>query len=248
MKKIILILSVITLSYNLSACSPIIIVGAAAGASATIATDRRTAGKIVEDQAIEIQASDFIYSHEVFGKKVHVDVTSINNIVLLTGETPKAEYRQTIYDKVMSMRPVKKVINKIQIRKVLSAKERSNDLWITSKIKTRILARKGLLSRTKVITADSQVYLMGLVNDQEAKEVLAIINDLSGYKSVIPLYEAYKGSLPKKLSAGEYKSPERIEAEQKKVEETREKTLKEEDEITMKPYVIQPPIALENDK
>ncbi|MDH3327009.1 MAG: BON domain-containing protein [Gammaproteobacteria bacterium] len=247
MKKIAIVLSAITLCYNLIACSPIILIGATAGAGASIVTDRRSTGKMVEDQAIEMQASDFIYASETFGKKVHVSVTSINAIVLLTGETPKEEYKQAIYDKVMRMRPVKEVINKIEVREVLSMDDRSNDAWITSKVKTRILAKKGLLSRTKVITSNNHVYLMGIVNDKEANEIIGIIKQMDGIGNVTPLYEAYKGKLSRSLAADEHKSRTNnlTTTQASKLEE--EKLIKEDD-ITMKSYVIQPAIILTNDE
>jgi len=245
-KKITLLLSILTLTYNLSGCSPLLVVGAAAGASATIATDRRSTGKMLEDQAIELQATDFIYSNKTFGKKVRVSVTSVNNIVLLTGEVPKAEYRDTIYEKIVRMRAVRDVINKIQVRSKLSAEDRSNDLWITSKIKTRILAKKGLLSRTKVITSDEKVYLMGMVTTQEAEEIIAIIKEM-GINNIIPLYEPYNDNLSKALTA-QSQSSSNPTVSKKALEKTLEEKLREEDNITIKPYVITPPITLNNDE
>ncbi|MDH5258285.1 MAG: BON domain-containing protein [Gammaproteobacteria bacterium] len=248
MKKIFITLGVITFCYNLSACSPILVVGATAGAGATIATDRRSAGKIVEDQAIEMQASDYIYSHEVFGKKVHVAVTSVNGVVLLTGEVPEEEYKHIIYDKINRMRPVREVINKIQVREKLSLDDRSNDVWVTSKIKTRILAKKGLLSRTKVVTSNNNVYLMGMVNKEEANEIITIVKEIDGIENVIPLYEAYKDELPQSLTASAHKSGNDSAVTEKGKEKIIEKELEEEDAITMQPYVIQPPITLSNDE
>lgn len=247
MKKTAIILSAITLCYNLSACSPLIIIGATAGAGATIATDRRSAGKIVEDQSIEMQASDTIYGNEIFGKKVNVAVTSVNGVVLLTGEVPKEEYRQAIYDKVMRMRPVKDVINKIQVRELLSMEDRSNDAWITSRVKTRILAKKGLLSRTKVVTSNSHVYLMGIVNNEEASDVMSIVNNMDGIENVTPLYEAYNGDLTQSLTAGAHKSEDSA-PRTVQTSKTIEEKLKAEDDITMQPYVIQPAIKLTNDE
>ncbi len=243
-KRASIIICAIAFAYNLSACTPLIVIGAAASANATIATDRRSAGKMVEDQAIEIQASDFIYSHKIFGKKVRVAVTSINGVVLLSGEVPNAEYRDIIYNKVTRMRPVKDVINKIQVRSLLSLEDRSNDVWITSKVKTHILAKKGLLSRTKVVTSDSKVYLMGMVNNAEADEIIAIVENMAGIKDVVPLYESYNGKLSKDRSAKSHQMPYNVLTAQQE----RDKAHIAEDEITIKPYVITPPITLNNDE
>ena len=247
-KKAALIIGSFTLCCSLNACSPLIIVGATAGAGASIATDRRSTGKIVEDQAIEMQASDFIYSNKKHGKKSHVSVTSVNNIVLLTGEVPNKEFSKEIYNKVMRMRPVKDVINKLEIGEPLSLEDRSNDAWLTSKIKTRILAKKGLLSRTKVITSNGHVYLMGLVNDKEANDVISIVKEVDGISNVTPLYQAYKGDLQQNLTAEANKTKSSNTVTKKTKQEKLEERLQEEDEFTMKPYVIQPAITLTDDE
>ena len=148
MKKLLTLVAGVTVILNMSACSPVVVVGAAAGAGVSVATDRRSTGKMVEDQAIEVRAHDFIYSHEEFGKTVHVAATSVNGTVLLTGEVPKAEYSKIIADRIYRMRPVVSVINKIEVGEKLSVTDRSHDVWMTSKIKSNLLIKKGLLSRT----------------------------------------------------------------------------------------------------
>lgn len=247
MKKAALIpflLSTVAINYSLSGCTPVVVVGAAAGVGITVAVDRRSTANIIEDQAIEVQASDFIYSNDKFGKKVHVDVTSMNGIVLLTGEVPKEEYRQAIYDKVVRMRPVKEVINKIEVRDPLPMSEKTNDTWITSKVKSTLIANKGIPTRTKVVTANNRVYLMGIVSSKEAEQILSIVKNIDGVENVTPLFEGYKTKLKPSLAAQSHK-PEKVKQVKEK---TLEEELEEEDMITTKPYVLQPPIILKNDE
>ena len=168
----------------------------------------------------------------------------MNDIVLLTGEVPKEEYRQAIYDKVMRMRPVKEVINEIEVREPLPMTDRANDAWITSKIKSTLITTKGVPSRIKVVTANDHVYLMGIVTNAEAEKILSIIKNMDGIENVTPLFEGYKSKLKPSFAAQSHK-PEKI----KKVKEkTLEEELEEEDMITTKPYVLQPPIILKNDE
>jgi len=245
MKKITFITYTLLISITLisiNACSPILVVGASAGAGATVVTDRRSAGKMVEDQAIEMQASDFIYSHKDMAKKVHVAVTSVNSTVLLTGEVPTQEFSNIIADKVNQMRPVKQVINKIKVRSKLPLSDRSNDTWVTSKVKTKLVSKKGLLSRTKVVTSNNHVYLMGMVNNSEAEEIIAIVKSIDGIENITPLFEPHQGQLQKSLTAANHT------AKQTQAKKTLDERLEEEDAITMKPYVLPSNIKLTHDE
>lgn len=241
--KTLLISSLIILSCQiLSACSPLIVAGTVAGAGATVAADRRSPDKLVEDQAIEIQATDYIYSHEDFGKQVHISVTSFNGTVLLVGETLNKDSKKVIVDKVSRMRGVKKVIDIIEVKSLASSADRSNDVWVTSKVKSNLIAKKGLLTRSKVVTSGSNVYLMGIVSNDEAKQIIQIVNSVGGVDKVVPLFESRDGSLEKTLSA---------EAHIKQMEEPKleaKPQTADEDTFTVQPYVLQPAIRMSTDE
>lgn len=241
-KLLLTILTVSLLSASLQACAPVIVAGTVAGAGATIAADRRKPEKILEDEAIEIQATDYIYSSEEFGKKVRIEVTAFNGNVLLSGESPKESYKKTIVQRVGKMRAVKKVIDNIEVRNALSVNERSNDFWVSSKVRSNLIAHRGLLTRAKVITSGSKVYLMGLVSNEEAKEIISIVNNVSGVSEVIPLFESLDGSLDPQFKAETRIAKQTQEASTP--QKTFEERIQEEDEITVQPYVLQPPIQL----
>ena len=241
--KLCLFVSATILSTQLlTACSPLIVAGTVAGAGATVATDRRSPDKLIEDQAIEIQSIDFLYSHKEFGKKVHISVTSFNGTVLLVGETLSEKSKQTIFNKISRMRGVKKVIDAIEVRKLASAADRSHDTWITSKVKSYIIAQKGLLTRTKVITSNSNVYLMGIVSNKEAKQILNIVKKVDGIDSVIPLFESNNGSLDENLTATANIRPSN------QPQTMSQEAIEEEDNITIQPYVLQPAIRMNTDE
>ena len=246
MKKSITILSGgLLLCLLQSACTPLVITGAVAGAGASIAAERRNPERIFEDQAVEVRATDYIYADQEFGKKVHISVTSFNGNVLLTGEAPKIEYKDTIVERIKSMRSVKKVIDTIEIKPVISMADRTNDVWVTSKVKSNIIANKGLISRTKVVTSDNKVYLMGLVSNDEAEQVLKIVNKINGIDKVVPLFESLDGSLDTKLTAASY-ATEKLTPPAK--QQLTKQMISDEDDITVQPYVLQPPILLSNDQ
>jgi len=242
MKHLIIIGLVILGSQILNGCSPIFVAGAVAGAGATVVADRRAPDKLIEDQAIEIQATDFIYSNKDFGKQVHISITSFNGSVLLTGEALSKESKEIIVNKISRMRGVKKVIDVIDVKELASTADRSNDTWITSKVKSNIIAKKGLLTRSKVITSSSDVYLMGIVSNDEAKEIVKIASGVGGVENVIPLFESDDGTLEESLSAAAHIEP-------MKTEKTKPKPpIEDEDTFTIQPYVLQPTVRKNNDE
>lgn len=232
----------ILLLQQLSACSPVIVAGTVAGAGATVAADRRSADKMLEDQVIEVQATDFIYSHEKIGKSAHVSVTSFNGTVLLTGEVSSEPDKAIVLDHINRMRGVNKVIDAIQVRNRLTLADDTNDTWISSKVKSNIIANKGLITRTKVVTSDATVYLMGLVTNKEAKQIVNIVNGVGGVDRVIPLFESLDGTLDTELAASSHIT----QPETKPVSQSTT-TVNDEDNVTIQNYVIQPAIQLSND-
>jgi len=244
MKFLVFLSITIITSQFIIGCSPLIIAGGVAGAGATVAADRRSADKLIEDQAIEIQATDYLYSHKEFGKEIHISVTSFNGTVLLTGETLSNKSKQTIINKINQMRGVKKVIDVIEVKKLASASDRSNDVWITSKVKSHLIAQKGLLTRSKVVTSASNVYLMGIVNNKEANQIVNIVKNVNGVETVTPLFESRDGSLEESLSATAHIKP--MEKPQQELEETT--AIEDEDDITVQPYTLQPAIRMNTDE
>lgn len=245
MKILLTVLTSIAILSGIQACAPVIVAGTVAGAGATIAADRREPEKILEDEAVEIQATDYIYSNEDFGKHVRIEVTSFNGTVLLSGESPSEAYKNTIVQRIGKMRPVKRVIDNIEVKPILTFNDRTNDFWISSKVRSNLIAHRGLLTRTKVITSGNKVYLMGLVTNSEAQEIVKLVNQVEGIAEVVPLFESLDGSLDPNFKATTRIAQKSDAGPPKK---TLEQKLDEEDEFIVQPYVLQPPIRLTDEQ
>jgi len=164
------------------------VIGGAAAGGYMVAEDRRTVGTMTEDEGIELKASNRISSR--FKEAIHVNVTSYNRMVLLTGEVPDAATKATIERIVRAVENVRGVYNEVAIAGVSSYAVRSNDSVITSKVKARFVdAGKFHALHVKVVTENSIVYLLGLVKKQEAQDATEIARTTSGVQKVVRLFE-----------------------------------------------------------
>jgi len=171
----------------LNGCAPLVIGGAAAG-GVMVAEDRRTVGTMTEDEGIELKASSRI--GERFKEAVHINVTSYNRMVLLTGEVPDAATKAEVERIVRGVENVHGVYNELAIAGVSSYAVRSNDAVITSKVKANFIdAGKFNALHVKVVTENSIVYLMGLVTKKEAEEATQIARTTSGVQKVVRIFE-----------------------------------------------------------
>lgn len=164
-------------------------VGVAAG-TALVLSERRTAGVMVEDEAIELKILNNLMVKGEPGRMGHVNVTSYNGSVLLTGEVPNEQARQRAADIASKMEKVSRVYNELRIAGPSAYLTRSSDTYISSKIKTKLVAAKNTLpTRIKVVTENGVVYLMGLVKDQEAEQAIHIARNTGGVQRVVNLFE-----------------------------------------------------------
>lgn len=180
----------------LQGCAPVAITGATTAVS-TIAADRRTAGTMLEDEAIEIKSRLALSDVKELNKRVHINFTSFNTSVLVTGEAPTEEYRQAVTDLVQRIDKVSKVHNEITIAAPSSLLSRSADSVITAKIKSKLIAEKDLSTlHVKVVTENGVAYLMGLVSKEEGGIATEIAKRTGGVQKVVKLFE-YRESLRK---------------------------------------------------
>ena len=174
-------------SILLSGCVPLVIAGAAGGAALVVA-DRRSVGAQTDDEAIELKMANNIGAG--YGDRVHVNVTSYNGIVLLTGEVPTPELKRSIEDIAKSTAKVRTVHDELAVGPVSSIGSRTNDSYITSKVKARFVeANKFAPNHVKVVTERQVVYLMGLVRRAEADAAAQIAATTSGVVRVVKLFE-----------------------------------------------------------
>ena len=174
-------------SILLSGCVPLVIAGAAGGAALVVA-DRRSVGAQTDDEAIELKMANNIGAG--YGDRVHVNVTSYNGIVLLTGEVPTPELKRSIEEIAKSTAKVRTLHDELSIGPVSSIGARTNDSYITSKVKARFVeANKFASNHVKVVTERQVVYLMGLVRHDEADTAAQIAATTSGVIRVVKLFE-----------------------------------------------------------
>jgi len=186
-KKLILI-SLIPLL--LSGCAAVIIGGAAAGAAATVAHDRRTTGVFIEDQAIEQKALKSISADKEIKDSSHINVTSYNTVVLITGEAPSEDIRNRVVNIVRETQKVTHVYNEITIAAPSSWTSRNSDSLITSKVKTKLLAVADVSgTHVKVVTDKGVVYLMGILTRAEADIATGETQRTGGVQKVVKLFQ-----------------------------------------------------------
>ncbi|MCE7915865.1 MAG: BON domain-containing protein [Nitrosomonas sp. PRO4] len=174
----------------LSGCAPMYAVGTAAGTGAYISEDRRTSGMFIEDEGIELKSTRRI--HQQYGDNVHINVTSYNRIVLLTGEVPTEVIKSDVARLIMGVDNVRKIYNELAVADKTSLASRSNDALITSKVKARFLAeRKFQINHIKIVTENSIVYLLGVVTHQEGENAAQIASSTSGVKKVVKVFEYF---------------------------------------------------------
>ena len=174
------------LAAALSACAPLVVGGAAVGAM--MAFDRRTSGTQIEDETIELRAASRV--REALGDRGHVNVASYNRQVLLTGEVPDEQAKQTAEQVAGRVENVKGVVNELTVRANSTLTERSNDTLITGKVKATIVDDSQLtINAFRVVTERGIVYLMGRVTQREANRVTLLVRNISGVQRVVRIFE-----------------------------------------------------------
>ena len=175
-----------SLAAQLSACVPVIVGGAAAGGA--VAADRRTSGIFVEDENIELKAVK--HMETTLGENAHVNVTSYNRNVLLTGEVPNEVAKTSAEAFVKSIQNVRAITNEIAVAPKTSISSRSNDTYLTSKIKTKFVTENQFPANlVKIVTENSVVYLLGIVNKTEADAAAEIARNTDGVNKVVKVFE-----------------------------------------------------------
>ena len=181
----------------LAGCVGAAVVGAGA-AGALIYADRRQAETIMTDEGIEIRAGNRI--SDKFGDRVHVNITSYNRTVLLTGEVPDAGVKAEIEKITAGVPNVKAISNELQIGALSSLQNRSNDAYLTSKVKARFIdANQFATNHVKVVTENGVVYLMGLVKQRESASAVEIARTTAGVLKVVRVFEVISDTEARRL-------------------------------------------------
>jgi osmotically-inducible protein OsmY len=170
----------------LSGCAPLIIGGAAVGAMVTV--DRRTSGAQIEDETIELRGATRL--REAMGDRAHINITSYNRQVLLTGEVANEQAKQQAEQIVSRIENVKGAVDELAILPPSTLGQRSSDALITGKVKAAIIDEKDLyVGAFKVVTERGVVYLMGRVTQHEADKATQLARTTSGVQRVVRIFE-----------------------------------------------------------
>lgn len=171
----------------LGGCVPVLI-GAGAGAAYSSLEDRRAAGAQLDDEGIELRTANRISDR--WGDTAHVNVTSYNRTVLLTGEVPDADARAAAERIARAVPNVRGVNNELEVAGASSLTARTNDSFITSKVKARFLdARRFNPIHVKVVTEAAVVYLLGTVTEREADDAVDLARTVAGVRKVVKIFE-----------------------------------------------------------
>ncbi len=152
---------------------------------------RRSMGAVVDDNSIETTIKVNLNAADEQLKKAHINVVSFNGTVLLVGQVPSQEMKNlaTRVARTSSSR-VKEVYNELEVAGTTTFLSRSNDAWLTAKIKTLMLADSEVSGlRTKVISENGVVYLMGLLSQEDANKTVNLVSNTKGVTKVVRAFE-----------------------------------------------------------
>lgn len=172
---------------SLTACVPLLVGGAATGGS-VMALDRRTTGAQVDDETIELKAMN--RARETVGSRGHVNSTSYNRMLLVTGEVPTDADKATIEQEFQRIDNVRSVVNELAVMEKSSLGTRSKDTLLTTKVKATLVDAKDVhANAVKVVTERGTVFLMGRVTEREADRAADLARRVSGVQKVVRVFE-----------------------------------------------------------
>lgn len=176
----------LALAATLSACAPLL-VGTAVLGTGLVATDRRTTGTQVEDQAIEFKAAARVRELATLG---HVNATSYNRVVLLTGEVPTPADKAAVEKAVSTIENVHSIVNELAVLGNAGLGSRSGDAVLGARVKAALIDTKDLQANAfKVVTERGVVYLMGRVTEREATRGAEVARAVSSVQKVVRVFE-----------------------------------------------------------
>ena len=173
---------------GLQGCVEAALLGTAAASGVMSAHDRRSTGTQTDDETTEWKANNHVPTQ--YKDTAHVNFTSFNRRLLITGEVPNEEAKSIIESQVRKIEGVKDVYNELGIGPATPLSSRSNDSFITSKVKARLVDSNQIsANHIKLLTERGIVFLMGIVNEREAKVAVAVARTTAGVVKVVNVLE-----------------------------------------------------------
>lgn len=174
-------------TYLLGGCVPLVVGGAVVGGT-LVATDRRTSGAQLEDEGIELRSVNRL--REAFLERVHINATSYNRQVLLTGEVPTEADKVRAQEIVSRVENVRSIVNELAVLGNATLTSRSSDALVTGRVKASFVDAKDLYANAfKVVTERGTTYLMGRVTQREATRATDIARTTPGVQRVVRVLE-----------------------------------------------------------
>lgn len=172
----------------LQGCAVATVVAVTAGAS--MVADRRTFSKQIDDQSIEFVAHNELNKQKALSKSTNLHVVSMNGTVLVIGQAPNSYLRDLAIKTIQDVPDIVTIHNQVRIGSTTAITTQSNDIWLTSKVKSALLANGEVNAKDiKVVTENSEVFLLGLVTKQEADIVVEIARNINGVSRVFKAFE-----------------------------------------------------------
>lgn len=188
-KKGLLLLATVSI---LQGCVAAAVVGVVGGAS--VVADNRSIGNQIDDQKIEIAAHAKLADVAGIADNTNLQVISVNGKVLIVGQAMNSYLKNLAIKTVNQVKGVEYIHDQIRIGNVTSLATRSNDVWLTSKVKTALFKQDDFdANNVKVVTENGEVFLMGLVTNRLANSAVEIARHISGVNRVFKMFEIVEG-------------------------------------------------------
>lgn len=182
------LVALVTLVAVLQGCAAAAVVAITTGAS--MATDRRSIGNQIDDQSIELEAYNEITKNKSLNDNTNLHIVSLNGSVLVIGQAPNTYLKDQAISIINDIDGVAKIHNQIRIGNITSITTQTNDVWLTSKVKTALFSNDEINGNDiKVVTENAEVFLMGLVSKKEADAAIEITRNISGVNRVFKAFE-----------------------------------------------------------
>jgi osmotically-inducible protein OsmY len=153
-------------------------------------TSDASLGAYIDDGAIELKIRQYLLRNKAVRQQAHLSATSMNGVVLLTGEARDPGVKKQVLDYIQGIEGVRQVVDESQIAGRTGLISRTNDSWLTTKVKTTLFAKTGFdANRVKVVTEHGTVYLMGLLTQAEASQAVDVVRGIDGVVRVVKVFE-----------------------------------------------------------
>lgn len=163
---------------------------AAVTAGATMVADRRTFSKQIDDQTIEFSAHSKLRKEKALNKNTNLQVVSYNGTVLIVGQAPNTYLKELAIKSIQDIDNIVAIHNQIRIGSNSGASTKTTDAWITSRVKSALLANDDVSATDiKVVTENAEVFLLGIVTQTESDVAVDIARNINGVSRVFKAFE-----------------------------------------------------------